>query len=134
MRMADLARQLEALHVGVAGVQELRWAGSDQKQLPGTKWQMVWSGQKKHGQHGVGLLMSAEWEAAMHSWEPVSDRLPEVQFRANRSQAVACIVGYAPLVGAPSPPDLHTEDTAVFHSILSSLGSRRTAERLWLTI
>ena len=43
------------------------------------------------------------------------------------------IVGYAPLVGIPSPVDLHAEDTAFSFSILAGLGTRSTAERFSLT-
>ena len=43
------------------------------------------------------------------------------------------IVGYAPMGGTPTPRDLHVEDTAFFHSILTELGTRHTAERWSLT-
>ena len=35
-------------------------------------------------------------------------------------------------VGTPLPRDLHHEDTAFFHSVLTALGTRQTAERLSL--
>ena len=43
------------------------------------------------------------------------------------------IVGYAPTVGTPFPKDLHMDDTAFYHSILTALGTRQTADRSSLT-
>ena len=39
------------------------------------------------------------------------------------------IVGYAPTVRTPPPKDLHMEDTAFYHFVLTALGSRQTADR-----
>lgn len=111
-RMADLAGQLADLNIHVAGVQELRRPGSGREQMPGSDWHMVWSGQKKNKVHGVGLLMTPAWEAAMHTWSPVSDRLLEAQFRANRHQSVTCIVAYAPTekdAGSPSAENFYSD-------------------------
>ena len=43
------------------------------------------------------------------------------------------IVGYAPLVGTPSPADLHAEDIAFLHLILTGLGAQSSTERSSLT-
>ena len=43
------------------------------------------------------------------------------------------IVGYAPTVGTPLPKDLSVEDRAFYHSILTALGTRQTADRSSLT-
>ena len=42
-------------------------------------------------------------------------------------------LGYAPLVGLPSPATLHQEDAALHRLLLSSLGTRVTAERMSLS-
>ena len=39
------------------------------------------------------------------------------------------IIGYAPLVGIPSPSNLHAEDNAFALAILAGLGSRASVER-----
>ena len=43
------------------------------------------------------------------------------------------IVGYAPLVGTPSPESLHAEDSAFALAILAGLGTRSSVERSSLT-
>eukprot|EP00439_Symbiodinium_sp_Y106_P048881 s5598_g6.t1 len=43
------------------------------------------------------------------------------------------ILGYAPLIGLPSPSTLHLEDAALHRLILSSLGTRVTAEHVSLS-
>ena len=43
------------------------------------------------------------------------------------------IVGYVQTVGTPPPKDLHLLDTTFYHSVLTALGTRHTANRSSLT-
>ena len=62
------------------------------------------------------LAIRADWDEAAMIWQLVAHRT----------------FGYAPLVDIWQFPDLHSEDTAFYHHILS-IGNRNTAEKVSLT-
>lgn len=99
-KLSGLAAQLQQLDIGLAGLQELRRTESGHSDIPSpdsrSRWSLLWSGHSHLRQHGVGLLLAREWEDALISFEPISDRLLVARFAGDRKQTITVIVGYSP--------------------------------------
>ena len=99
-KLSGLTAELHRLRIGLAGLQELRRPGSGQADVPaatnGPSWSLLWSGHTQQRQHGVGLLMTPEWDNSLISWEPIRERLLVARFAGNRKQTITVIVAYSP--------------------------------------
>jgi endonuclease/exonuclease/phosphatase family metal-dependent hydrolase len=79
LQLGLLASELEGVSVGFYGLQELRWRGARECNIPvqarvrGAKgegdWRLVWSWGGARHEHGVGLLMAPIWKDALLSYQ-----------------------------------------------------------------
>ena len=78
------------------GLCEMRW--KDQGKLISADKTILFSGNTKHYERGVGLLLNRRCAQTMISWEPIRDRLLTARFQ---SRLVKCTVVrvYAPTNG-----------------------------------
>jgi hypothetical protein len=93
-----LDKELGRMGMGLAGLQEVRWAGVGEMNVGDTKF--VWSGSEIGEKvNGVALAISAKWACALLSWKPISDRLLVARF-SHTHGVMAVVVAYAPTEAA----------------------------------
>ena len=136
-------KELKRYHVGVAGIQETKWFGSDVWEIDGCT--LLHSGRRlpDDGEpavrgEGVGIVLdpraAAAWRESGEVWEAVSSRLVTARFKAVRAGQrrpggfrekkdifVSIVSAYAPT--AKAPPGIQSSFRGELQSVLDRIPS-----------
>ncbi len=123
-KFVSLSQQLKKKRVGLCGLAEVRWAGSGEgafEAAPG--WQVLYSGTKKGGKHGVALAMNEAWQGALLEHKFHNDRILSARFQGAAGVTISVVVAYSPTDCCPDPT-ARTRFYGHMQSVLASIPQR----------
>ncbi|XP_043063190.1 craniofacial development protein 2-like [Drosophila yakuba] len=86
---------MEKLHIAIAGISEIRWAGSGETTTLDSNL-VLHSGNSDGRRYGVGIFVSKCIKKALVSWKPISDRIMTARFRCRARYIINITQCYAP--------------------------------------
>lgn len=89
----QVVKYMRDYHLEILGISETRWKDFGEQQIE--DFTLLYSGQEKKHEYGVGILLTRNARNSLLDWQSVSDRIITARFKS-RVRNITLIHCYAP--------------------------------------